>query len=193
MWWENHPNSGDFRHEVIADTMFTWARELGAIDFAHWTLSELEGWNIRELWPCLEIWSCFFDFVSMCIYIHTCMKYVYILYIYNDITIHVAMGGYFLLSRRRHPTWLWLKKNIKKSFKSLKRAGEWYCLWWLGKTEHPCLCHGKIHESVGFIGSLDLYLGDTKLRPKTMSFRIKIWESHRIFRILHNHQPNKPL
>lgn len=30
--------------EVIADTMFTWARELGAIDFAHWTLIR-EGWK----------------------------------------------------------------------------------------------------------------------------------------------------
>ena len=49
--------------------------------------------------------------------------------IYKIINMYIyvwLLGGCLLLSRRRHPTFCGSKNTIKKSFKSLKRAGEWF-------------------------------------------------------------------
>lgn len=35
--------------KVIADAMYTWARELGAIDFAHWRLARRRDHSLRNI------------------------------------------------------------------------------------------------------------------------------------------------
>lgn len=121
----------------------------------------------------------FFNAFFQCVYvfkntrmIHIIMMYIYILYMYSN--IYIAIGAVFVTLQKKTFNFLVAPKKHQTSFKSSKRVGEWYCLWWVGKTEIPAFAMAKSTKSVGFIGSLDLHLKATPNCGKNMSFRIKI-------------------